>query len=97
MKFIVVYLPLLKGVCLPVGYVRDTYDVDPIEHLFYMVWIRYSRFTDPLRFSLCRGLELASAETRLSAFAYNFKRVIKLIGLDTLMNAIKDRQVLITS
>ncbi len=41
---------------------------------------------------LCRGLELASAETRLSGFAYNFKRVLKLIGMDGLMTELRGRQ-----
>ena len=42
---------------------------------------------------LCRGIELAAVETRLSAFTYNFKRVLKLIGLNDLMSAINTRQL----
>ena len=44
---------------------------------------------------LCRGLKLASAETRLSAFTYNFKRVLNIIGIDALMTAIQGRQSLL--
>ena len=38
---------------------------------------------------LCRGLELAKAETRLSFWAYNFKRVINVLGVKNLIAAIQ--------
>jgi len=40
---------------------------------------------------LCRGIKLAAAEMGLSAWAYNFTRVINLVGLDALLEAIQDR------
>jgi transposase len=40
---------------------------------------------------LCRGLELAVAEMNLSAWAYNFTRVMNLVGMDRLLEAIRTR------
>jgi transposase len=40
---------------------------------------------------LCRGLALAGAEMGLSAWAYNFTRVIHLVGVDVLLEAIRAR------
>ena len=40
---------------------------------------------------LCRGLGLAGAETGLSAWAYNFTRVINLVGAGGLIEAIRCR------
>jgi transposase len=40
---------------------------------------------------LCRGIELATAEMNLSAWAYNFTRVVNLVGLDVLLGAIRGR------
>lgn len=40
---------------------------------------------------LCRGLALAGAEMGLSAWAYNFTRVLNLVGLDGLLDAIRSR------
>lgn len=37
---------------------------------------------------LCRGIKQASAEMNLSAWAYNFTRVVNLVGLDVLLGAI---------
>ena len=38
---------------------------------------------------LCRGIKLATAEMGMSAWAYNFTRVINLVGLDELLEAIR--------
>jgi transposase len=40
---------------------------------------------------LCRGIKLAAAEMGLSAWAYNFTRVINLVGFDVLIEAIRGR------
>lgn len=40
---------------------------------------------------LCRGIKHAAAEMGLSAWAYNFTRVINLVGLDVLLGAIQNR------
>jgi transposase len=40
---------------------------------------------------LCRGLALAGAEMGMSAWAYNFTRVINLVGIDALLGAIRAR------
>jgi transposase len=40
---------------------------------------------------LCRGIKLAAAEMNLSAWAYNFTRVVNLVGLDMLLGAIRVR------
>jgi len=40
---------------------------------------------------LCRGIKLAGAEMNLSAWAYNFTRVVNLVGLDLLLGAIRVR------
>lgn len=40
---------------------------------------------------LCRGIKLAAAEMGLSAWAYNFTRVVNLVGLDVLLGAIRGR------
>lgn len=40
---------------------------------------------------LCRGLALARAEMGFSAWAYNFTRVLNLVGLDGLLGAIRSR------
>ncbi len=40
---------------------------------------------------LCRGIKLAGAEMNLSAWAYNFTRVVNLVGLDMLLGAIRVR------
>jgi hypothetical protein len=40
---------------------------------------------------LCRGIKLAAAEMGMSAWAYNFTRVINLVGLDRLLGAIQNR------
>lgn len=37
---------------------------------------------------LCRGIKLAAAEMGLSAWAYNFTRVVNLVGLDVLLGVI---------
>ncbi len=37
---------------------------------------------------LCRGLELAQTETRLSFWAYNFKRALNIMGMKKLMEGI---------
>jgi transposase len=42
---------------------------------------------------LCRGIELAAAEMNLSAWAYNFTRVVNLVGPDVLLGAIRSRKV----
>jgi len=41
---------------------------------------------------LCRGLELAETETRLSFWAYNFKRALKVLGIKALMEGIGEWQ-----
>lgn len=46
---------------------------------------------------LCRGSELAGAETRLSFWAYNFKRVIKILGVGNLLDAIGPRKARMTA
>jgi hypothetical protein len=38
---------------------------------------------------LCKGIKHASAEMNLSAWAYNFTRVVNLVGLDVLLGAIR--------
>lgn len=40
---------------------------------------------------LCRGLALGGAEMGLSAWAYNFTRVINLVGVNALLGAIRKR------
>ena len=40
---------------------------------------------------LCRGIQHAAAEMAMSAWAYNFTRVIHLVGLDVLLAAIQNR------
>lgn len=40
---------------------------------------------------LCKGLKQAAAEMNLSAWAYNFTRVVNLVGLDALLQAIRLR------
>lgn len=40
---------------------------------------------------LCKGIKQASAEMNLSAWAYNFTRVVNLVGLDALLGAIRIR------
>ena len=40
---------------------------------------------------LCRGIDLAAAEMGLSAWAYNFTRVTNLVGIDILLEAIRQR------
>ena len=40
---------------------------------------------------LCRGMNLAAAEMGLSAWAYNFTRVINLVGIDILLGVIRLR------
>ncbi len=42
---------------------------------------------------LCRGIKPAAAEMGLSAWAYNFTRVLNLVGFDVLLAAIRDRNV----
>ena len=42
---------------------------------------------------LCRGLSLAGAEMGLSAWAYNFTRVINLVGTQGLLGAIRVRRM----
>jgi hypothetical protein len=40
---------------------------------------------------LCKGIQQASAEMNLSAWAYNFTRVVNLVGLDVLLQTIRLR------
>ena len=40
---------------------------------------------------LCRGLALADAEMGLSAWAYNFSRVVSLVGVHALLGVIRGR------
>lgn len=42
---------------------------------------------------LCRGLALAGAEMGMSAWAYNFTRVINLVGVQTLLDVIRARRI----
>jgi hypothetical protein len=40
---------------------------------------------------LCRGLDLARAKIGLGAWAYNFTRVINIVGMERLLEAIRMR------
>ena len=40
---------------------------------------------------LCRGIKLAAAEMSLSGWAYNFTRVMNLVGMDAVLEAIRQR------
>lgn len=40
---------------------------------------------------LCRGLDLVQAELSMSAFAYNFTRVVRVIGIVPLLRALTER------
>lgn len=42
---------------------------------------------------LCRGLDLAGAEMRMSFWAYNFKRVLNVVGIAELLAAISARKI----
>lgn len=57
-----------------------------VEHPFGTIKDRHGRSG-----LLCRGLALAGAEMGLSAWAYNFTRVINLVGIDGLLGAIRAR------
>lgn len=58
-----------------------------VEHPFGTIKDRHGRGG-----LLCRGLALAGAEMGLSAWAYNFTRVINLIGASDLLDWIQARQ-----
>ena len=58
-----------------------------VEHPFGTIKDRHGRGG-----LMCRGLALAGAEMGLSAWAYNFTRVMKLVGPDGLLGAIRARQ-----
>jgi hypothetical protein len=55
-----------------------------VEHPFGTRKIRNGRSD-----LLCRGLEMAKVEMRLSFRAYNFTRMINILGTAALMEAIK--------
>jgi len=54
-----------------------------VEHPFATIKDRHGRGG-----LLCKGIKLAAAEMNLSGWAYNFTRVINLVGLEALLGAI---------
>jgi hypothetical protein len=58
---------------------------DPHEYLIYVLRFRNL----PPNLPLTKTLEHVSTEMSLHVFAYNFKRVMQIVGMNTLMQAMQ--------